>query len=147
MGEFRNRQSAEILCSVYKNAQMAYEASNDVLRHCRSSELYNEISAQRDKYRQVAAAAKNELSRRGQKARQYPPAAKAMARMGIAMKLLNNHSGRNIASIMIRGTTMGIIDMQHAVNRSGAAEPRIRDDAQRLLDREQDYCERLRRYL
>ena len=39
MGELRNRQSAEILGSVYKNAQMAYEASNDVLRHCRSSEL------------------------------------------------------------------------------------------------------------
>ena len=90
---------------------------------------------------------KNELSRRGQKARQYPSTTKAMTRMGIAMSLLNNHSGRNIASLMIRGTTMGIIDMQHAVNRSGAAEPRIREDAQRLLDREQDYCERLRRYL
>lgn len=42
---------------------------------------------------------------------------------------------------------MGIIDMQHAVNRSHAAESRIRESAERLLDREQDFCESLKRYL
>ena len=31
MSNFRNRQSAEILGSVYKNAEMAYEASGEVL--------------------------------------------------------------------------------------------------------------------
>lgn len=147
MSDFKNRQSAEILSSVYKNAEMAYEASGDVLKHCRNTHLYNEISAQRARYKEVATAARNELSRRGVAAKQASPAAKAMSKMGIAMRTLGNHSGKNIASLMIRGTTMGIIDMQHAVNRSCAAETRIKNDAEELLRREQEYCDSLKRYL
>ena len=48
---------------------------------------------------------------------------------------------------MIRGTTMGIIDMQHAVNCSQGAENHIRSDAQDLLRREQDFCDHLKSYL
>ena len=39
MSNFRNRQSAEILGSVYKNAEMAYEASGEVLKHCANRKL------------------------------------------------------------------------------------------------------------
>ena len=42
---------------------------------------------------------------------------------------------------------MGIIDMQHAVNRSHNADPRIKESAERLLRREQEYCESLKKYL
>ena len=42
---------------------------------------------------------------------------------------------------------MGIIDMQHAVNRSHGAESKIRSDAEELLRREQDFCEHLKSYL
>ena len=44
MSNFRNRQSAEILGSVYKNAEMAYEASGEVLKHCANRKLAGEIS-------------------------------------------------------------------------------------------------------
>ncbi|HBJ25730.1 MAG TPA: hypothetical protein DDY65_06870 [Ruminococcaceae bacterium] len=67
--------------------------------------------------------------------------------MGIAVHTVSNRSSSNIASLMIRGTTMGIIDMQHAVNRSHQAEGKIRADAQQLLRREQDFCEHLKDYL
>lgn len=145
--DFKNRQSAEIMRSVYRNAEMAYEASNDVLKHCRNTHLYNEISAQRDRYKKVAGEMRRELSRRGEKAPQYPGYTKAMSKMGIAMKTMTDGSTSGIASLMLRGTTMGIIDMQHAVNRSRAAEQGIRDDAEELLRREQDYCDHLKRYL
>lgn len=65
MSNFRNRQSAEILGSVYKNAEMAYEASGEVLKHCANRKLAGEISAQRDRYRDVAAQARTEIVRRG----------------------------------------------------------------------------------
>ena len=138
MSNFRNRQSAEILGSVYKNAEMAYEASGEVLKHCANRKLAGEISAQRDRYRDVAAQARTEIVRRGGVPREYS---------GYAMKTANNRSSKNIASLMIRGTTMGIIDMQHAVNCSQGAENRIRSDAQDLLRREQDFCDHLKSYL
>ena len=79
--------------------------------------------------------------------RSTPPHVKAMAKMGIAMKTMTGQSSARLAKIMIRGTTMGIIDMQHAVNRSRGAEERIKDDAQDLLRREQEYCDNLKNFL
>lgn len=147
MANFKNKQSAEILNSVYKNAQMAYEAGSDVLKRCKNNELRREISAQVSRYKSVAGQARQELARRGEPARENPPYAKTAAKMGIAMKTAKNRSSANLARIMLRGTTMGIIDMQHAVNRSHSAESRIRESAERLLEREQDFCESLKRYL
>lgn len=147
MSSFRNDQSAEILGSVYRNAEMAYESSGDVLKHCPNRKLAGEINAQRERYREVAAQTRSEIVRRGGVPKDYPAYARMMARMGIAMRTANDHSSQNIASLMIRGTTMGIIDMQHAVNRSHQAEGRIRTDAQQLLRREQDFCDHLKDYL
>ncbi|MDE7194345.1 MAG: hypothetical protein K2O14_10285 [Oscillospiraceae bacterium] len=147
MSSFKNRQSAEILKSVYKNADMAYEASGDILRRCRNTQLHREIAAQRERYKNIAAEARGELTRRGVTPKQTPPHIKAMAKMGIAMKTMTGQSSTRLAKIMIRGTTAGIIDMQHAVNRSRGAEERIKDDAQDLLKREQEYCDSLKSYL
>ena len=147
MNDFKNRQSAEILKSVYKNAEMAYESSGDVLRHCRNKGLREEITAQRERYRNVASQARTELVRRGAVPKQFPSYAKAMAKMGIEMKTLMDPSTQNLAEMMVRGTTMGIIDMQHAVNRSSKAEERVVSDARALLKREQQYCDSLKKYL
>ena len=147
MSEYRNEQSAEILGSVYRNAEMAYEASGDVLRRCPNRKLAGEINAQRERYREVAAQPRSEIVRRGGVPKDYPGYAKMMSKMGIAMRTMNDRSSKNIASLMIRGTTMGIIDMQHSVNRSHQAEGKIRSDAQQLLQREQDFCDHLKGYL
>ena len=147
MSDYKNRQSAEILGSVYRNAEMAYDSSGEVLKRCPNRRLAGEISAQRDRYREVAAQTRTEIVRRGGVPHPYPVYTKMMSRMGIAMKTANNRSSKNIASLMIRGTTMGIIDMQHSVNSSKNAENRIRNDAQELLRREQDFCDHLKSYL
>lgn len=147
MSSFKNEQSAEILGSVYRNAEMAYDSSGEVLRRCPNRRLAGEISAQRERYREVAAQTRSEIIRRGGTPKPYPPYAKMMSRMGIAMKTANNRSSKTIATLMIKGTTLGIIDMQHSVNRSHEAEDRIKNDACRLLRREQDFCEHLKNYL
>ncbi len=147
MSSFKNKQSAEILGSVYRNAEMAYDSAGEVLKRCPNRRLAGEISAQRDRYRDVAAQTRTEIVKRGGVPHEYPAYTKLMSRMGIAMKTANNHSSKAIASLMIRGTTMGIIDMQHSVNRSQGAESKIRDDAQQLLQREQDFCDHLKNYL
>ena len=147
MPNFKNRQSAEILNAVYRNAEMAYEASNDVLKVCKNNDLFREIQQEQTRYKNVAKNAKSELLKRGASPEQVSPFGKAMSKMGIAMKTMNHQSGSNIAKIMFNGTSMGIIDIQHAVNRSHGAEQQIRESAERLLERERDYCENLRKYL
>ncbi len=147
MSNFKNKQNADILNSVYRNAQMAYESTSDVLKHCRNNALSREITHQQKRYKTVASRARRELARLGEPAREASPYVKSMAKMGIAMKTAANQSSANIARIMLRGTTMGIIDMQHTINRSHAAEPAVRQSAERLLEREQDFCDDLKRFL
>lgn len=147
MSNFKNKQNADILNSVYRNAQMAYESTSDLLKHCRNNALGREIAGQQQRYKSVASKARRELARLNEPAREASPYVKSMAKMGIAMKTAVNQSSSNLARIMLRGTTMGIIDMQHTVNRSHAAEPGVRHSAERLLEREQEFCEELKRYL
>lgn len=145
--KIRERQNAEILQAVYRNSQMAYEASSDVLKHCKNNMLFREINREKERYKNVAEQAKNELVKRNEVVEDVAPFGKMMSKMGIAVKTATNQSGHNIAKIMVQGTTMGIIDMQHAVNRSHNADPRIKESAERLLRREQEYCESLKKYL
>ncbi len=44
MSSFKNKQNAEILGSVYKNAEMAYDAAGEVLKRCPNRRLAGEIS-------------------------------------------------------------------------------------------------------
>ncbi len=147
MNDFRNRQSSEILKSVYKNADMAYEASGDVLKYCRNTQLRDEIAAERERYRSVASQARAELVRRGSVPKSYTAYTRLMTKMGIGMKALQDPGSRGLAELMVRGTTMGIIDMTHALNSSGKAEERIRNDAAALLKREQQFCDNMKKYL
>lgn len=147
MSNIKNRQSAEILKSVYRNSQMAYEASADVLKHCKNNLLFREINREKERYKNVSEQAKTELLKRNEIPEEVAPFGKMMSKMGIAMKTASDQSSQNIAKIMLRGTTMGIIDMQHAVNRSHNADEKIRADAERLLLREQEYCDHLKKYL
>lgn len=147
MNDFRNRQSAEILKSVYKNADMAFDSGEKVLQHCKDKQLHEEISSELERYRSVASQARAELVRRGAVPKTFPAYAKMMSTIGIEMKTMQDSSPQKLAELMIRGTTMGIIDMQHALNRSSKAEERIHNDAAALLKREQQYCESLKKYL
>ena len=116
MNDHINKQSSEILKSVYRNADMAYESSGDVLKHCAHTRLRDEISAERERYRSVASQARTELIRRGSAAKPYPPHIKMMSKMGIEMKTMMDSNSQKLAELMVRGTTMGIIDMQHALS-------------------------------
>lgn len=147
MNDFQNRQSTEILKSVYKNADMAYESSGDVIRHCPDAGLRGEINAERERYRSVANQARTELVRRGSVPKPYSPMTKMMAKMGINMKAMQDNSAQHLSELMIRGTTMGIIDMQHALNRSSKADQRIKSEAEALLKREQQFCDNLKKRL
>ncbi|MCH5205509.1 MAG: hypothetical protein J1F09_01065 [Oscillospiraceae bacterium] len=147
MANFKNKQSEEILKAIYRNADIAYAASNDVLKRCRNNELAQEINSQKERYKSVASRARSELAKRGEPARQASSYVRNMTRMGIAMRTASDKSSANLAKIMLQGTTMGIVDIQHAVNRSHSAEAPIRESAEQLLRREQDFCDGLKRFL
>ena len=144
---FKDRQTAEILESVYRNAQLAYKATVEVLRRCRNNELYGELAKEQDRYKLVASRARRELAKLDTAAYEAPVHIRSMVKTGIAMKTAANSDTGSLAEIMYKGTNNGIIDMQRTLNRSRSAEGNIRASAEKLLLREQEFCDNLRRFL
>lgn len=144
---FKDRQTAEILESVYRNARLAYKATVEVLRRCRNNELYSELAREQDRYKLVARRARRELAKLDTAAYEAPIHVRSMVKTGIAMKTAANSDTGSLAEIMYKGTNNGIIDMQRTLNRSRSAEGNIRASAERLLEREQEFCDNLRRFL
>lgn len=144
---FKDRQTAEILESVYRNARMAYKATVGVLRRCRNNELYGELAREQDRYKLVASRARRELAKLDMAAYEAPLHIRSMVKTGIAMKTAANSDTGSLAEIMYKGTNNGIIDMQRVLNRSRSAEGNIRASAEKLLEREQEFCDNLRRFL
>lgn len=141
------RQTTAILESVYRNARMAYKSTDEILSRCRSREFYGELEKERERYKTVAARARRELARLGAHAYEAPLGVRAMVKTGIAMKTAKNRDTGYLAEIMFKGTNNGVIDMQRVLNRSRRAEPEIRESAEKLLNREREFCENLRKYL
>lgn len=144
---FKDKQTAEILESVYRNAKLAYKATVEVLRRCQNNELYGELAKEQDRYKLVANRARRELARLDTAAYEAPLYVRSMVKTGIATKTAMNNDTSNLAEIMYKGTNNGIIDMQRTLNRSRSAEGNIRASAEKLLEREQEFCDNLRRFL
>ncbi|MDE6728171.1 MAG: hypothetical protein K2J80_09580 [Oscillospiraceae bacterium] len=142
-----DEQTADILESVYRNARLAYKATFDVQKRCQNNELYEELAKEQNRYKQVASRARHELSKLGEAAYEASPHIRTMVKTGIAMKTAVNSDTGSLAEIMYKGTNMGIVDMQRTLNRSRSADGNIRASAEKLLEREQEFCENLRRFL
>lgn len=145
--DFKDKQTAEILESVYRNARLAYKSTFAVLSRCQNNELYGELAREQDRYKIVASRARRELAKLGAAAYEAPPHIRMMIKTGIAAKTAACSDTGHLAEIMYKGTNNGIIDMQRTLNRSRAAEGNIRASAEKLLEREQEFCENLRRFL
>ena len=143
----RDRQTTRILESVYRNARLAHKATRDVMNRCRNKEFYEELAREGERYRLVAYRARRELSGMGAPAYEASPYVRAMVKTGIAVKTAQSKDTGRLAEIMFRGTAMGIVDMQRTLNRCRLADKNIRASAKKLLRREQQFCDDLKRFL
>lgn len=145
--DFKDEHTTEILNCVYRNAKMAQKSTQAVLRRCQNNELYGELCREQDRYKTVASRARRELARRGAAAHEANACVRAMVQSGIAMKTAAHNDTSSLASLMYKGTNNGIIDMQRTLNRTKCASENIRQSAENLLAREQQFCDDLKRYL
>lgn len=143
----QNSQTGEILQSVYKNARLAAKSTEAVLARCQNNELYGELCREQDRYKTVAAKARRGLAQMGMPANEAPAYLRKMIETGINVKTAACGKSTHLAQIMLKGTVNGIISMQKTLNRTHGADSGVRESAQRLLNREQMFCDNLKRYL
>lgn len=141
------KHDIDILNCIYKNSRMASDSIKQVSGKCEDSELRRYIDRQQAHYEETCKELKSEIESAGGEVEEVPMMETAMAHMGISMKAWNDNSRNNLAKMMYKGTNMGIVDIAETVNHCHDASQHTLDTAERLLSREEQYADGLKKFL
>lgn len=143
----KKNYNKKALNDVYKNAHIALQSIKDVLPSVKNKELKNELKAEYEGYDNVINDLKLLMSAKGVKPKDINLFKKAMMFISIKLKLAFNNSKNQIADMMIRGSIMGINELTAMKNESSNLTEDVANAVDRLLRLEEEYLERLKKFL
>lgn len=139
----------ELLTELYKNLKMGADSIVNILPHAKEPQLKEELTAELNRYEELAADAGKLLYRSGETPEEKGMMAKMAAKMGMAVNTMMDSSSSHIAEMMIEGATMGITDTISLIrkyeNKSCSEEAlRLAKNSVRFME---DSVERMKKYL
>ena len=141
-------EQTELLNFVYQNARMGETALPLVIGMVSRPDLRRALSAQFVEYHAIADEAKQAIERQGRRAKEPDALKGAMAETMLHLNTLTDRSPRHVAEMMVRGSTMGTVQMSkrlHACRYTAGKE--AADLAGRLLKTEENNIEQMKAFL
>jgi len=135
------------ITDVYKNAHIALQSISDILPSVDDEELKNELEEQYDGYEKIIGEISSFMVENGFERKDINPMKKAFMWGSIKMKTMMNNSKNQIAEMMIKGTVMGITELTAMKNEGENLSDQIKSLIDKLLSLEENYEERLKKYL
>ncbi len=144
-----DKQTVNLLNEISKNAEMGKNTTRQLINITKDKSMLHHLQKQLFTYEDLSRKAHAMLAVEGAHAKEQSPMAKMGAKMGIAMKTLTDDSPKKMAEMLIEGSTMGIRDMQKALERVDMSDTSNGAVAlaQRLQDAEAAYREELSAFL
>lgn len=133
--------------SMFQTAAMGTEAIKQVMPKVHDPGLRNELDKQMNNYHNESNSIVSNMKKHDEQPQQLPAFSRAMSKMGIALDLAFDNSTGHIAEMMIQGTNMGIIKLNKSMNAASDITLETKKMADEMLDREQKYIDRLKRFL
>lgn len=133
----------EILNYIHQNAQMGIETLPELIKISTDDEFIEELRSQFTEYKKIY----DETNKLLVHAKSIPKMAKFTSYIMIKMEVLMNKSPSHIAEMLIKGSLMGIIEIEKNFNDYKDANREILDLANRLLQTEKNNIENLKKYL
>ena len=132
---------------VYKNAHIALQSIQDLLPEVEDNELKKELEEQYDGYDKIISEISTYMAENDIEPKDVNVFKKAMLWSSIKMKTLFNNSKNQVSEMMINGTVMGINELTAMKNESKNLKPEIEEILTKLLKLEEEYEQRLKKYL
>ncbi len=143
----KENANKKAVLDVYKNAHIALQSLNDLIPSVNDKDLKKELKAQVDGYTEVINEVKAYLKKKKIKEQDIGVFKKAMLWSSIKMNTLFNTSRNHIAEIMVKGTNMGVIELTAMKNEKENFNEDVVALIDRLLELEEKYGERLKKFL
>ncbi|MCI5801761.1 MAG: hypothetical protein SOX72_07280 [Oscillospiraceae bacterium] len=120
-------QEKECLIRLFQNADMGTETIHKLLPRTGDPKLKNRLETQLSRYRIISEKIARTLWESGARPKDNPFWTKAMADMGIELNTFADHSSSKIAELLIKGSTIGIIDLQKIQKEYPHPSPSVRE--------------------
>ena len=132
---------------VYKNAHLALQSISDLLPSVEDDELKKELREQYEGYEKIIGEISTYMAEKGVEPKDVNFFKKAMMFGSIKMKTVMNNSRNQIADMMIKGTVMGISELTAMKNENTNLDQDVLNFVEKLLTLEEEYEQRLKKFL
>ena len=132
---------------IYKNASVALLSISNVLDEIEDEKLKAEILEEHDGYEKLIGEITAYMTEKGYETKEVGVMKKMFMSSGIKMNTAINNSEGHIAQMMIKGTVMGITELCRLLNNTECNDPKIIEFGERLKQLEENYEERLKKFL
>ncbi|MBR5191872.1 MAG: hypothetical protein IKW33_00495 [Clostridia bacterium] len=142
-----NNYNIKALNDTYKNAHIALQSISDLLPAVDDEDIKKELQEQYDGYEKFIGELSSFMAEKNIEPKNVNPFKKAMLWGSIKMKTLMDNSRNQVAEMMIKGTVTGINELTAMKNESENFDPEILEYIEKLLALEEEYEQRLKKYL
>ena len=142
-----NDYNLKAINDIYNNANLALLSISDLLPNVKDKSFIEELKYQHEGYERFIGEASAYMKANGIKPEETGFFQKSMMKMSIKMKSMINGSVNHLADMMIQGTVMGINELTAMKNEESNLSPEIKEYLTRLLALEENYNERLKKFL
>ena len=142
-----NEYNLKAVNDTYKNAHIALQSISDLLPVVNDDSLKKELKEQYEGYERVIRDITEYMKENQSLPKDINPFKKAMLWSSIKVKTLFNNSKNQIAEMMLKGTDMGIIELQAMINEGENLNEDVKSLIEKLLHLEEDYQRRLKKHL
>lgn len=132
---------------VYKNAHIALQSISDILPSVLDQDLKAELKDQYDGYEKLIGEISTFMAENDIKPKDIGVFKKAMLWGSIKMKTMVNNSKNQVADMMINGTVMGINELTAMKNEGENLDEQVLSYVEKLLALEEEYEQRLKKFL
>ncbi len=147
MGESLDKQNSDFLIAIYQNIQTSIQSINNILDKVKDSKLKRELKSQYKDYDRLQDVCEDLAKVYEIDIHDNSFFIKAKMWIQVNMAILMDKSNRKIASIMMIGTNMGVIDLICCISDSELCRSEFMELANELLDLERNNIEKLKPYL
>lgn len=144
---FNKEYNEKAITDVYKNAHIALQSINDLLPKVEDKNMKEELKSEYEGYEKLIGEISSFMKEEQIEPKDIGFFKKAMLWSSINMKTLLKNSKNQQAEMMINGTVMGVNELTAMKNEKKKLKPEIADFVEKLLSLEENYQERLKKYL
>lgn len=108
--------TVELLSEMYRNVTMGSENLATVVPKIKDKFLLTNVTSQLERYADFTNKTAQMLDKYAVRPKEATMMKKAMSRTGIAMNTLFDSSDRHIAEMIVKGTKMGVEQLEHKLN-------------------------------